>query len=651
MQLLAIILYNAAGDQKIIRFKPGALNIVTGISATGKSALLDIVDFCLGRKTLVMAVGPISDHVVWYAVIVQLPNGQAFVARPSARQGASSTQLAMLELGADLTPLSFDHLEANADIQTVREQLGSRIGIDENEGEAVEGSSLNGLEASLGHAMLLCLQGQGEIANRGFVFHRQGEARITDAIRDTFPYFLGAVPRNQGSLRQRLTDARRQLRKAESDLQQALLTNEDVEVQIRGFVTEAIALGLLPSDTGRGRAELRAALYQVIATPSVQPVGDDDLAARRSQLESRRTNLRARLREIGEKIVLLNSIGTDGDEYRATVAQQISRLKSIDVLGSNEGYFDNSCPICGSRLDDSNPTVRELREQTNELQSQLQSMDVALPKRRKATERLQVEADELRQELLGVDAAVNGLDVDREAVGLDRRIEEQQVFFRGRVQQYLFTSRDSDGTAIEELKEKVRIRNLAVQNIESQVDPDEEREQVASRLAVIGVDMTRWAKRLNLEHHDSVRLDLRRLTVVTDTSSGPAPLYRIGSAENWVGYHLILHLALHRYFVREERPVPHFLMLDQPTQAYYPSDMEQVLGVPAADDDRQAVQRLYELMRDVTQELTPSMQIIVCDHANLPERWFQDAVIENWRDGEKLIPESWFQDASNSGST
>jgi hypothetical protein len=46
-------------------------------------------------------------------------------------------------------------------------------------------------------------------------------------------------------------------------------------------------------------------------------------------------------------------------------------------------------------------------------------------------------------------------------------------------------------------------------------------------------------------------------------------------------------------------------------------------------------------MRDVTLELAPSMQVIACDHANLPDEWFQEAVVENWRGGEKLVPESW----------
>jgi phage shock protein A len=643
MQLLAIILYSAVGEQRVIEFKPGALNVVTGVSATGKSALLDIVDFCLGRSTLTMAVGPISDRVSWYAVIVQLPNGQAFVARPAARQGAASTQLAMLELGTDLAPIAFERLAANADIGTVRDQLGRRIGIEENEHEAPAGSLRNSLEANLGHAMFLCLQGQGEIANRSFLFHRQGEAGIADAIKDTLPYFLGAVPRDQGTLRQRLADARRELRRAEADLQRARLVNENVEVQTRGLVTEAIALGLLPNDIAGGRFELREALQRVTVIETAQPVGDDILVVRRSELESRRSDLRARLRAIGEEISLLESLRTDGNEYGAAVSQQISRLKSIDLLGT-DGSADENCPICGSHLDEVDPTVDELRRHADLLQSQLQSMDVALPARRAATARLQGEADTLRQELLGVDAAVNGLDADRQAAGATRRLNDQQVFFRGRVQQYLSTTRGTEGAALQELEQRVAVRGLAVGDIEGRLDPDEEREQIASRLAVVGTDMTRWAVTLELEHQTSVRLDLRRLTIVTDTPTGPAPLFRIGSAENWVGYHLISHLALHRYFVNELRPVPHFLMLDQLTQAYYPSDVERATGVPIADDDRRAVQRLYELMRDVAEGLSPSMQIIACDHANLPEQWFQEAVIANWRDGEKLVPQSWLDD-------
>jgi uncharacterized protein (DUF3084 family) len=95
-----------------------------------------------------------------------------------------------------------------------------------------------GLEANLGHAVLLCLQRQDEIAKRDQLFHRQGEDRMAQTIKDTLPYFLGAVPGDQALLRQRLSAARRELRRAESDLARAKRSQEDVDVRVRGLFAE-----------------------------------------------------------------------------------------------------------------------------------------------------------------------------------------------------------------------------------------------------------------------------------------------------------------------------------------------------------------------------------------------------------------------------
>jgi DNA repair ATPase RecN len=65
MQLLFLAVYNATGARRDIRFVPGQLNVVTGASATGKSALLDIVEYCLGRDRIMMPVGPITATVTW----------------------------------------------------------------------------------------------------------------------------------------------------------------------------------------------------------------------------------------------------------------------------------------------------------------------------------------------------------------------------------------------------------------------------------------------------------------------------------------------------------------------------------------------------------------------------------------------------------
>ncbi|WP_397469432.1 DUF3732 domain-containing protein [Pseudonocardia charpentierae] len=65
-------------------------------------------------------------------------------------------------------------------------------------------------------------------------------------------------------------------------------------------------------------------------------------------------------------------------------------------------------------------------------------------------------------------------------------------------------------------------------------------------------------------------------------------------------------------------------------------------GEAQVEADRAAVRGLFQLMSDVVTSLGPWFQIIVCDHANLDEDWFREAVGDNnWRNGIKLIPEDW----------
>ena len=46
LQIRSISIYSRGGERRDVKFRLGALNIVTGASKTGKSALLDIVDYC-----------------------------------------------------------------------------------------------------------------------------------------------------------------------------------------------------------------------------------------------------------------------------------------------------------------------------------------------------------------------------------------------------------------------------------------------------------------------------------------------------------------------------------------------------------------------------------------------------------------------------
>lgn len=657
MQLLAIILYSTSGNRRVLEFTTGALNVVTGESKTGKSALLDIVEYCLGRDTMQMPVGPITNTVSWYAALFELEGGRAFVARPAPQVGKASTQRAMLEFGADLEPLNFNDLVVNADSNAVREQLGRRIGIEENLHEPPVGSARYSVEAHIGHAALLCLQRQSEIADRDLLFHRQGDQGMAQTLKDTIPYFIGAVPRDQALKRAQLAAARRELRRAETTYRQAEQASQAADADLTALWREAYTLGMVDSEQLPDRSTMVGILHAAVTTATAPEIPDREAANRVAAMQRERDQLRDRLRGlVAEREVLLQQNDTETD-FTGAVTVQTARLASLNLLGlpsdDNSARAQGSnaeqspCPLCGSALAEPDPTPAQLRQSLQQLNDQLSGVDAARPARRAALQELDEQATSLRNQLRAAEAALQSLTAGQ-AVTDQLPDTARRDFTRGRIHATLAALPGSSEAELARLRRNHETVLEQVQTLEAELDPAEEREQLTSRLITISQDMTTWADRLQLEHRGgSVRLDLNRLTVVTDTEQGPAPLFRIGSGENWIGYHLITHLALHRYFVRQERPTPRLLMLDQPTQVWYRSEVDQNTGMPGQDTDREAVSRLFRLIYDVVAELEPHMQVIVCDHANLPENWFQDSVKHNWRGGEKLIPQEWINGAAS----
>src|SRR5207248_1135088 len=89
------------------------------------------------------------------------------------------------------------------------------------------GATRRPLEASASQAIFFSLQAQDEVANRRLLFHRQGEQHIPQAIKDTLPYFVGAMDEDYFLKQKRYEDARLRLRRLDRNLADArALANE-----------------------------------------------------------------------------------------------------------------------------------------------------------------------------------------------------------------------------------------------------------------------------------------------------------------------------------------------------------------------------------------------------------------------------------------
>ena len=98
-----------------------------------------------------------------------------------------------------------------------------------------------------------------------------------------------------------------------------------------------------------------------------------------------------------------------------------------------------------------------------------------------------------------------------------------------------------------------------------------------------------YARLLQLEHRtENVKLNFRELTLQFSPLSGRTDfLWEVGSGQNWVGYHVAGMLALHEHFLgMHDSPVANFLVIDQPSQVYFPEAWPSMEQAPERMESR-----------------------------------------------------------------
>ena len=325
------------------------------------------------------------------------------------------------------------------------------------------------------------------------------------------------------------------------------------------------------------------------------------------------------------------------------------RLEAIDLFEvSGETTF---CPLCDSELPHPIADVLAIQNSLYELKQNLESLDGERPRLRNYINELHEQLESNRQEIRDCEGAIEALLKEQDAAEQMRDSNTRIARVVGRISLYLDTINLVDETS--SLRQKIEEARKEVKRIESEIDPDEVEILLASKLNIISSYMTDWAEKLELEYTDfHYRLDLKKLTVMVDRPDRPISMDRMGSGQNWLGSHLVALLALHRYFREQNRPVPGFIILDQPSQVYFLNKeaylslegrLEDIENLDEIDADLLSVSRMFDMFFDVCSMLFPEFQIIVTEHANLGDSRFQSSLVEEpWTGGRALIPEEWY---------
>lgn len=637
MQIVATGVYSHSGERRDVNFSLGALNILTGKSKTGKSAILDIVEFCLGRNTVTIPSGVISDRTSWYYTLVSFGEERVFIARPNPE--SATTAHAMVRTGNNaLGPLAFEELEVNADTEVIRDILTTRLGIERYLIEPEAGSLRSAFEVSIRQALFFCFQTQSEIANRDVLFHRAADNSIKTTIRDTLPYFLGAATPEQWAIRRQLTNTRRALQRLQAEIKAIERDLDDQAPRILRLVATGRSLGVPQTDA---LAPAKEQLERILQFEPTIAEPDPELSRAFGEHTRSIESLTEKVRQLDARVETLRSLRHAQHRAASESEYQVDRLRAVDLMippGLADGDV-SVCPLCTQALPVPDEPIEAIRSQLSDLRTRLSQATEADRQREVAIEALEFERQRQQSAIRRELAELEAIRTQSQSIADGQSLRERVAQLKGRVLQELERGIDTHDD-ITTMQERERTLRGQIARLEEAEAEESSAAAFNAALDTISGTMTKYARQLGLEGSEhQIVFDPTEVSIAAIYPGGRRPLARMGSGENWVGYHLITHLALHSWFVTNDRPVPRFLMLDQPTQAFFPEEI--VDATEYVDADWEAVRRQFVLLRDVAADLNGEFQIIVCDHANLSDSWFQDAIVDNWRNGVALIPTDW----------
>lgn len=658
--ILQILLYpkEKIWSPRALMFSLEKINVITGTSQRGKSAIGKILDYCLTSSTCQIPKGPIRSSVEWYAVGLQLNEEYLFIARKTPDDNGASREF-YYEAGLHaFTPLPV-YLKKNTSFDRVKQILNEKFGLAKIPVGGNEASQKS-FGGSMGFRDLVAFNylPQHIVANPQTLFYRTDDSIYFERLKKVFPLAIGAI--SQDSLLAELQY--QELQKEIKSLKDKIIARQEAagtwQEEAEVYFLKAVDLGLVPeedyvSDSDSYSEKLKSIKEKYDAFERPSPVG---MAARYTEhlvytrrrmekLERKRQTLKRRL----QKTEILSNTA---EEYKNSLATQQQRVSIAEKLVELSEY--TACPMCGTETYSAKEKLEDLAKESVSLNHGVSQADnVRKVHLLNVSNTARKELNLVEKNIWKLQNHLGKLEEYREDVKSYQDREREAARLIGKIEQLLDAITDSN--VILDMNERLKQIQNDADEIRDKYDFKQKGKKTKMLLAQVCENTSRYAESLGLEWFNSnPTIDPAHLTLnfeSQESRQSKTYLSELGSGENWMGYHIAVFLSLHGLFSRQGQvcPVPSFLLIDQPTQVYFPAktnayDHRSVMNL---DSDMEKAKNIFRLLYEVVNEMTEPPQIIVTEHADR-DTWgeFEINEVANWRDdsdGEytALIPKEW----------
>lgn len=645
-QVLQLILWPRNGSSpRSVVFAPGMVNVITGASKTGKSAVIPIIDYCLASKHCAIPVGVIREKCLWFGVVVETAEGEKLFARREPGTQQSTNEMFVLEAVSVEVPESI--AEGNSTDSAVRALLDRLAGLTQLDFEPDTEFGYK-LRPSFRDLTAFIFQPQNIVANPNVLFYKADATEHREKLKTVLPYALNAITSKTIALRHEAERITRRLRKLESELKVLKSVSARRVAEGRTWLTQARELGLsthdgVLEDWGEIISELEAVASQSRIVSPVSTAGIENTLSALNTLRGREQKLGAEASTHRQRLMELKRLREGSDEYAGALKVQRDRLSlSTWMRAEIESRHDDELLFPSKTAESLDKLGAALAEIEGKLQAHplaTTSLDAEYQRQRTLIENVLSEITIVRKEIRTYEASSELVEKEvARTTSADR--------FLGGLDQLLRQYDEADGSP--EIEAEAEALQKKLDELQAQIRESNIQRRLDSILDEIQQITGKIIPSLNAEWSDSpVRLEPKELTVQVSRDGRKDYLWQIGSGANWLAYHVAITLALQIYFLKNPpSPVPALLVYDQPSQVYFPTMSKQQGGERdwklTDQEDIQAVRRVFEALGKQVVAAKGALQIIVLDHAD-QEVWGHlpgVALVEEWR-GKKLVPLDW----------
>lgn len=635
-----IVIFNKNGEKRVVPLEQG-VNIITGESKTGKSALVEIIDYCLCSTRCTIPKGKITEFAYLYSLVMAIGDNTYVIARYNWNDGGKMHFIKEKE-DFELEKLELSYFMEKSQLlcKDVKDEIEYALGLLIT--NMAKDAEQQGKKASLRNMVSYLFQHQNLMASKFALFYRFSDFYKRKDVIDQFPVFAGMISQEYYSDLIQLNTLKDQLKQKYKKQKANEKSTAYIKERLSTLLLDYFALLEQDFDENISVQKMLKIASDLPEFDDTQLYGEGKITERYSELNDELEDLRNKEREILLKIHDIDSASGTGSSF-------VHMLKDLKQQTSVAGIETDqyTCPLCGHECQEITENDSKLIEATEWLDSELRITE-------KYTADFSEDVRKLREEHSKIDEKIK--DVWKQIKTIEQKFistkelaskKEKVNYAKARIELYIEMSRsgifedvDKD---IEKLKEKISI-------LEEKIRGFDVNKKMIKAEAFLSDNMNHLSQTLDFEEeYRPINLNFG----LTDGSfdiyqhqknNEIVHLYEMGSGANWVSCHIALFLSFLHYFAGQENsPMLLTMFFDQPSQVYFPQGDDKNDVITQAD--LKAVNKMYTTIFDemklIEKETGILPQIIIVDHVdgnNLECKGeFNEYVRCNWRNGKALI--------------